>query len=270
MGSLYKVPSLECSCDTVQFDGPQSRSSDEGYWLLMNRGSHMERGCAKRMLNAGSGPAIGAMHPAFDPSVWKEVRIDIDPRAAPDLVGSIADMRTIAEDDSFDAVWCSHCIEHLHDHEVLPALREFRRILSDGGFAIISCPNLDAVPKLVVSEDIESVTYLSSAGPIRLLDMIFGHSPSIEAGHVHMAHKTGFTVARLGRLAVSASLTEARVLEGENYDLWAALMMPKADPAALASLFEDTNIAALFSERLHSLPARQDATRRKRVRILRN
>ena len=211
---------------------------------------------------------MGSMHPAFDPSAWTEVRIDIDPRTTPDLVGSIVDMGGIVEDASFDAVWCSHCIEHLHDHEVLPALREFRRILSDDGFAIVSCPNLDAVAKLVVSEDIESVAYLSPAGPVRLLDMIFGHSPSIEAGHVHMAHRTGFTVDRLGRLAVNAGF-EARVLEGENYDLWAALMMPKSDVAAVASLFEDTNIAALFSERSPSLPAVKDATRRKRVRILR-
>ena len=228
----------------------------------------MERGRAKQLLNAGSGPAIGSMHPAFDPSVWTEVRIDIDPRTTPDRVGSIADMRGVAEDGSFDAIWCSHCIEHLHDHEVLPALREFRQILTDAGFAIVSCPNLDAVAKLVVSEDIESVAYLSPAGPVRLLDMIFGHSPSIEAGHVHMAHKTGFTGDRLGRLAVNAGF-EARVLEGENHDLWAALMMPKSDAAALASLFEYTNIAALFSEGSPSLPTVQDTARRKRVRILR-
>jgi SAM-dependent methyltransferase len=230
--------------------------------------SRMELGRAKRLLNAGSGPAAGSMHPAFDPSVWTEVRIDIDPRTAPDLVGTISDMHGIVEDGSFDAIWCSHCIEHLHDHEVLQALREFRRILSDAGFAIVSCPNLDAVAKLVVSEDIESVAYLSQAGPVRLLDMIFGHSPSIEVGRVHMAHRTGFTVDRLGRLAAKAGF-EARVLEGENYDLWAALMMPKSDAAVVGSLFEDTNIAALFSERSPSLQAVQEATRRKRVRILR-
>ena len=177
----------------------------------------MDRGRTKRMLNAGSGPASGPVHPGFDRSIWKEVRIDIDPRNAPDLVGSISNMRGIVEDDLFDAVWSSHCIEHLHDHEVLPALREFRRILSDDGLAIISCPNLDAIVKLVVSEDIELVAYLSPAGPVRLLDMIFGHSRSIETGHVHMTHKTGFTVDRLGRLAVHAGFTEARVLEGENF-----------------------------------------------------
>jgi len=229
----------------------------------------MDRGRAKRMLNAGSGPAAGAVHPGFDRSIWKEVRIDIDPRNAPDLVGSISNMRGVVEDDSFDAVWSSHCIEHLHDHEVLPTLREFRRILNNDGFAIISCPNLDAIVKLVVCEDIESVAYLSPAGPVRLLDMIFGHSRSIETGHVYMTHKTGFTADRLGRLAVRAGFMEARVLVGENLDLWAALMMPKAEAAALAALFQNTNIASLFSEGTPSDPRARDLVRRKRLRILR-
>jgi SAM-dependent methyltransferase len=222
----------------------------------------------RRVLNAGSGPAGNkSLHPMFDQSLWTEFRIDIDPNNKADFVGSVCDMRSVVEDASFDAVWSSHCIEHLHDHEAAPALGEFRRILRDDGFALINCPNMDAIAKLLVLEDIESVAYLSPAGPIRLLDMIFGHSPSIEAGRVHMAHKTGFTADRLGRLATRAGFAEARVLEGEHYDLWAALMMPKAEPSALAAFFEGTNVAALFHD--PALPgAARHAASRKRVRIL--
>ena len=224
---------------------------------------------AKRVLNAGSGPIGGDLfHPAFDRSLWTELRMDIDPRNAPDYVASICDMSGVIEDGSFDAIWSSHCIEHLHDHEVLPVLREFKRILREDGFAIVACPNMDAIAKLLVSEDIELIAYLSPAGPIRLLDMIFGHSPSIEAGHVHMAHRTGFTADRLGRLATRAGFAEARVLEGENYDLWAALMMPKAELSVLAAMFEGTNVAALFHDQSVSSAAAPRALRRKRVRIL--
>ena len=127
---------------------------------------------------------------------------------------------------------------------------------------------MDAIAKLLVSEDIESVAYLSPAGPIRLLDMIFGHGPSIEAGRVHMAHKTGFTADRLGRIATRAGFAEARVLEGENYDLWAALMMPKAELSVLAAFFEGTNVAALFQDQSVSSAAAPQTLRRKRVRIL--
>lgn len=222
----------------------------------------------RRVLNAGSGPpGANSLHPVFEKSMWKERRIDIDPRAGADFVGSVTDMRSFIEDGSFDAVWCSHCLEHLYDHEAVPALREFRRILRDDGFALISSPNMDAIGKLLVSEDIESIAYVAPAGPIRLLDMIFGHSRSIAAGHVHMAHKTGFTADRLGRLATNAGFSETRVLEGDNLDLWAALMMPKVDLSALAAFFEDTNVAALFQD--PALPgAARPATSRKRVRIL--
>jgi hypothetical protein len=140
--------------------------------------------------------------------------------------------------------------------------------LCDAGFAVINCPNMDAIAKLIVLEDIESVAYLSPAGPIRLLDMIFGHSPSIEAGRLHMAHKTGFTPDRLGRLATRAGFAEVRVLEGENYDLWAALMMPKAEVSVLASFFEGTNVAALFRDQSVPDMGAPQAMRRKRVRIL--
>lgn len=194
--------------------------------------------------------------------------MDIDPRNTPDFVQSICDMRGVVEDGSFDAVWSSHCIEHLHDHEVLMALREFKRILREDGFAIVTCPNMDAIAKLLVSEDIESVAYLSPAGPIKLLDMIFGHSRSIEAGQTFMTHKTGFTADRLGRLATSAGFAEARVVDGENYDLWAALMMPKANLAELATLFEDASFAALFQDQSAPDASAMRTVRPKRVRIL--
>ena len=228
----------------------------------------MDIGPKRRVLNAGSGPAGNkSLHPVFDQTLWTELRIDIDQRNQPDFVGSVCDMRSVIEDASFDAVWSSHCVEHLHDHEALPALREFRRILRDDGFAVINCPNMDAIAKLIVLEDIESVAYLSPAGPIRLLDMLFGHSPSIEAGRLHMAHKTGFTADRLGRLATRAGFAEARVLEGENYDLWAALMMPKAELLVLAAFFEGTNVVTLFQDQ--SAPsASPPQIKRKRVRIL--
>lgn len=202
----------------------------------------------KQVLNAGSGPRRdNPLHPALAAPAWREVRIDIDRRAAPDLLGSFTDMRGIVADGQFDAIWSSHSIEHLHDHEVLPALREFKRILRPEGFAIITCPNLAAIARLLATSDVESVAYLSPAGPIRILDMVYGHSASIEAGQSYMAHNTGFTPQRLGRLATNAGFAEARVVEGEPHDLWAALTLRETDMPELARLFAGTNISKLFA-----------------------
>ena len=202
----------------------------------------------KQVLNAGSGPLRdNSLHPALAAPEWREVRIDIDRRAAPDLVASFMNMRGIVADGQFDAIWSSHSLEHLHDHDVLPALQEFKRVLRPDGFVIITCPNLAAIARLLAARDVDFVAYISPAGPIRILDMIYGHSASIDAGQLYMAHNTGFTPQRLGRLATKAGFAEARVAEGESHDLWAALAMPETDMRELAKLFAGTNISKLFA-----------------------
>ena len=155
----------------------------------------------RRVLNAGSGPAgKKSLHHVFHPSHWTELRIDIDPRNEADFVGSVSDMQSAIEDASFDAVWCIPLHRTSSRSRGVARAARIQTDIARRRLCRVSCPNIDAIARLVVSEDIESVAYLSPAGPIRLLDMIFGHSPSIEAGRVHMAHRTGFTADRLGRL----------------------------------------------------------------------
>jgi SAM-dependent methyltransferase len=201
----------------------------------------------KQVLNAGSGVAGGStLHPAFRRAEWEELRLDVDANVSPDIVGSFTAMQGLVADASVDAIWSSHSIEHLHTHEVGPALREFRRVLRADGFALVTCPDLRAIARLLLEADAETIAYQSSAGPIRVLDMIYGHAHSIAAGRLAMTHNTGFTVQRLGRVAADAGFVETRVVEGDGYDLWALLMMPEASLAAIAEIFAATNIARLF------------------------
>jgi len=200
----------------------------------------------RTVLNAGSGGAgASPLHPAFPRAAWKEVRLDIDAAAKPDIVGSLGNMRGLVADQTFDAIWSSHSLEHLHAHEVLPALGEFRRILRPDGFAIVGCPDLIAIARFVLETHLEAVAYESKMGPIRPLDMIYGHEKSIAAGSGWMAHRTGFTSKRLGRLATEAGFVETRVVEADMFDLWALLLMPEANDAALAEQFKGTNLATL-------------------------
>jgi len=132
-----------------------------------------------------------------------EIRIDLDPGVGPDFVGSMTDMRTHFFERSFDAIWSSHSLEHLHTHEIPHALAEFRRILRDDGFALISCPDLETVMTLFLEHGSDHVIYHSAAGPITPLDMMFGHTPSIASGNLHMAHHSGLTAERLALAAPS-------------------------------------------------------------------
>lgn len=187
----------------------------------------------KRMLNAGAGPGparrIAQMTAEAD---WDEVRLDIDPGVRPDVVGSITQLDASFSPQSFDAVWSSHVLEHLYAHEVYPALRQFHQVLKPDGFALIMSPDLEAVAQFIVEHGIAAVAYQSPVGPIRPLDMLYGHTRSIEEGQHYMAHRTGFTAERLGNLLLSAGFPTVSV-RTQDFEVCALAMMPNADGFAI-------------------------------------
>jgi SAM-dependent methyltransferase len=123
---------------------------------------------------------------------WEQIRVDVDPRVAPDLVASVTDLSAIPS-ASADAVWSAHCIEHLFAHEVRVAIAEFRRVLRSDGFACIIVPDLQAIAEWIATDSLHETIYESSAGPVTAHDMLWGFGPAIERGDTAMAHRCGFT-----------------------------------------------------------------------------
>jgi SAM-dependent methyltransferase len=165
----------------------------------------------KTFLHAGCGrkgpvPAPGV----FPPDEWREIRLDADPAVEPDVVATITAMPEI-EDEAVDAVFTSHTLEHLYAHEVAAALAEFMRVIRPGGFALIIVPDLQAVAGLVAAGKAHQPAYESAEGPITPLDMIYGHGPSLAAGKLHMAHRTGFTAASLVAALADAGFAQRKV-----------------------------------------------------------
>jgi predicted SAM-dependent methyltransferase len=194
----------------------------------------------KRLLNAGAGTtAPKRILPLLTSPGWEQVRLDVDSGTNPDVVGSVTQVAQLFSPQSFDLIWCSHVMEHLYAHEIYPTFTQFRQILKPDGFALIMCPDLEAVAKLVVEHGLAHVAYESAAGPIRPLDMIYGHSSAIEQGKHHMAHRTGFTTERVGNLLLSAGFPTVSVTS-ENFEVCALALMERADGnrvlAELASL----------------------------------
>ncbi|OOZ39527.1 class I SAM-dependent methyltransferase, partial [Solemya elarraichensis gill symbiont] len=85
---------------------------------------------------------------AFNTNEWDELRLDINESVKPDIVGTMTDMSSV-DNESVDAIFSSHNIEHLYPHEVPVALAEFKRVLKPDGFVVITCPDLQSVCKLV-------------------------------------------------------------------------------------------------------------------------
>jgi len=191
------------------------------------------RQTSRLVLNAGSGSlAARRLHAAFQQQDWREVRLDIDPAAKPDLLGSLTDMSGLVPTASFDAVWASHSLEHLYAHEVPLALSEFKRILKPDGFAVITSPDLETIASLVIEHGLDHVAYESPLGPITPHDMLFGHSSSIRRGMSFMAHHSGFTCDSLAKLLLAAGFPMV-IAKCLGFDLWVLGLMEGADKDAV-------------------------------------
>lgn len=185
----------------------------------------------KRVLHVGCGPDNPEnLNPTFRGADWSETRFDIDPLVKPDIVGDITAMWDV-EENQFDAVWSSHNIEHLEEHKVCLALYHFWRVLKPGGFLLITCPDLQAVAVLVAQDLLDKPAYQSPAGPIRPMDMIYGHGWAISRGATFMAHRTGFTRRTLIEALEAATFENVQCVQGKpgNFDLWAVATKPQPD-----------------------------------------
>lgn len=147
----------------------------------------------KKVLNVGGNNKAIPLPPQY--AGFEHVLLDIDPKGSPDIV---CDARNLAslEAGQFDAVYCSHNLEHYYRHDVPRVLAGFLHVLKDKGFAQIQVPNIDGVMRVTIERglDIDDVLYHSASGPIMVLDILYGYSVEIErSGQEYYAHKTGFT-----------------------------------------------------------------------------
>lgn len=184
----------------------------------------------QRLLNAGAGNRFSrGIAPIFASPEWQEIRLDVDPSVDPTAVGSVTDMKDLFESASFDAIWSSHTLEHLFSHEVPIALGEFKRVLKPDGFALIMCPDLESVAHYLIQHGADHVAYLSPAGPITPIDMLYGHLASVAQGRSHMAHRTGFTADRLGNLLLEAGFPTVHVRRDDHFEICALAFNEAAD-----------------------------------------
>jgi SAM-dependent methyltransferase len=187
----------------------------------------------KRVLHVGCGRGQ-AVHEVF--AGWEEVRLDVDPTAQPDILASMIQMRPV-ESGSFDAVFSRHNLEHLEHHEVPMALREFRRVLKPGGFALIIVPDLETVAALIVDGKLEEIIGESAAGPIAPIDIVYGYRPALKEGFYFMAHRTGFTQKTLAAHISNAGFFSGVVRSRASRELWAEARTVRGEPDHLSRLF---------------------------------
>lgn len=175
----------------------------------------------KKVLHVGCGSAtIERMPEGFQDGTWEESRYDISPDYNPDFLGDMLDMSSVP-DGSMDALYSSHNIEHVFFHEVPRLLGEFRRVLKDDGFCVITCPDIQEVARFVAEGQLDDPLYRSPGGPISPLDILYGHSAAIARGQTYMAHKTGFSLKLLGKRLGQAGFGQYHGMRDRpRRDLW--------------------------------------------------
>jgi SAM-dependent methyltransferase len=157
----------------------------------------------------------------FNDGAWTELRYDIDESVKPDVIGTMIDMSALAN-ESVDAVYSAHNLEHLYPHEVAIALSEFLRVLKPDGFVVLTCPDLKSIAQLVAQDKLDEPAYLSPAGPISPIDMLYGLRSSIAKGNHYMAHRCGFTGKTLMSAFLNAGFKKviATHRDAPAFDLW--------------------------------------------------
>ena len=186
---------------------------------------------APTWLHVGCGYKHATLVPQwFVKEGWKELRLDINPKVEPDIVGSMTDMAEVPS-RSVDAVFSSHNLEHLDFNDIPKALKEFHRVLKDDGGVVLTCPDLQVAAEHVMQGKLFDTIYESPAGPICAFDMIYGYR-RYTGKNPYMAHRSGFTLQSL------ATIFREMGFEGvfgfrkpQTFELWfiASKKMAKGD-----------------------------------------
>jgi ubiquinone/menaquinone biosynthesis C-methylase UbiE len=164
-----------------------------------------------KVLNVGGGNCR-SIPETFDG--WEQDLLDIDPAVKPDICLDAREMKQLPP-ATYDAVYCSHTLEHFYRHEILGILEGFVHVLKKDGFIEVAVPNMQAMFLSIAQGnlDIEDVWYRSPAGPIMFHDVIYGFSKQMERGNLFYAHKCGFSAESLCRAISRVGFKSIQIID---------------------------------------------------------
>ncbi len=168
---------------------------------------------------------------------WEQVWLDIDPSVNPDVLCDAREL-TKLQPNAYNAIYCSHNLEHYFRHDVKKVLAGFLHVLKKDGFAHIRVPDMAAVMRDFVEKDmdINDTLYISPAGPISIQDVMYGWGLEIErSGNDFFGHKTGFTESSLIATLIDSGFYQVYTGTGA-WEIAAFAFKEEPSPAELAEV----------------------------------
>lgn len=144
------------------------------------------------VLNVGGGGRN--LPPVFDG--WDQHLMDIDGAVKPDFCVDAREMLMLPVlQNAYDAVYCSHCLEHFYRHDVPRVIAGFYAALKSGGFAAIAVPDVMCMLKDMMARNlhIDDVWYRVGDKPITFHDVLYGWNEAMQLGNLFYAHKSALT-----------------------------------------------------------------------------
>lgn len=189
----------------------------------------------KILLHVGCGSARkDDAGPGFQSADWREIRLDVDVEAKPDIVGSILDMSALPA-ASVDAVYSSHTLEHLYAYELPIALAEMRRVIKPDGVVVTRVPDLQAAARMIAEDRLFDTAYISPMGPVTPFDILYSHRLLTHRDRPYMAHHYGFTLNTLVEVFREAGFAAVAGARG-HFDLWALATPQPLDDVRMREL----------------------------------
>ena len=191
----------------------------------------------RRVLNVGGGSKQIAIPEHYRD--WHHLLLDIAPGPDVDVIQDARELSRLSP-SQFDAVYCSHNLEHYFRHDALKVLQGFLHVLKPDGFAEIRVPDMQAVVQHMVRTgmDLDDMLYESPSGPITAHDVWYGYGRQIEASGVDFyAHKCGFTARSLGRILDRAGFQHTFLAESlQHFEIRALAFKQSPDATQKAML----------------------------------
>jgi glycosyltransferase involved in cell wall biosynthesis len=194
---MSPLPSLSLHFQTEQEKDPYI--DWESWWNLHGDDTMVNRRAETQDLFATHKPVVlnvGCGQTRLDAQSkffvdWDEIRVDAYDNPTADIITSIVELEKIPN-ESVDCVWASHVVEHNYWHQLPALFNNMLRVLKEDGFAVVRVPDLGSIADKI-EDGLLEIEYNSSAGPVSVIDMIYGHRGFVESWGEGMSHKIGFT-----------------------------------------------------------------------------